>query len=232
MKQRVLDWVSQHDPESLDYPIRATFGPREQPINITWRTPLPLDQGYEGACVGFAWTGEALTTPVAVDLTRVDGSLTEEPNDFARLLYRDAQRLDEWAGENYEGTSVLAGAKVMKNLGLLREYRWAFGTRDIALALSTTGPVVLGIPWLSGMYEAPKGILAPGGDVVGGHAILAHAYRTPGRIFETEAAFGLLNSWGPYWGNGGKAWIRESHLAELLADQGEACVPVRRSYGR
>jgi len=177
--------------------------------------------------VGFGWTGEALSTPVAVSLGRVGPA---EPNAFARDVYHRAQRIDEWAGEDYEGTSVLAGAKIMKQLGLLREYRWAFSIEDVALALSTTGPVVLGIPWYYGMYEAPGGILENTGRLVGGHCILAHAYRKAGVIFPDEPAIGLLNSWGPDWGIGGKAWIRQSDLAELLAE-GEACVPYRRSYG-
>lgn len=230
MTERTFDWRPRHDPRSRNYPIRSTFG-RQTPVSITWRTPKPLDQGREGACVGFGWTAEALTTPVAVDLTKLAASGIVEPNQFARNLYRQAQTIDEWPGEDYSGTSVLAGAKVMQSLGLLKEYRWAFGIDDVALALATTGPVVLGIPWYSGMYEAPGGFLEVKGSIVGGHCILAHAYRLPGVIFPDDAAIGLLNSWGPEWGNDGKAWIRQTDLAKLLTN-GEACVPFRRSYGR
>jgi hypothetical protein len=230
-QDRVLDWVPRHDPRSLQYPVRTLFK-HPEPMNMTWRTPsTPLDQGREGACVGFGWVHEALTTPVRVDIARMASVVPRNPTDFALYVYRQAQRIDEWEGEDYEGTSVLAGAKIMQDLGLLREYRWAFGVMDVALAVTNVGPVVIGIPWYDSMYES-KGIVEVHGSVVGGHCLLVMAYRKAGAVFENEAAFGLFNSWGPGWGRNGLAWIRQSSLARLLADRGEACVPTRRSFGR
>jgi hypothetical protein len=230
-EERKLDWVSRHDPKSLEYPARSLFNRRE-PQNITWRTPkVPLDQGREGACVGFGWTHEAMTTPVVVDFAALKVEGPKGPTQFAQNIYREAQKIDEWHGEDYDGTSVLAGAKMMKAFGLLREYRWSFGAEEVALSLTNIGPAVLGIPWHEGMYEAPDGILQVQGEQVGGHCILATAYRKAGFIFD-EPAFGLFNSWGPYWGKNGFAWIRHSELAFLLRQQGEACVPTKRSYGR
>lgn len=230
--ERTFDWVSKHDPRSINYPIRTVVEKTIKEHNRTWAVPHPLDQGREGACVGFGWTGEALTTPVAVKLSEMRIHGLTEPNAFALNLYKQAQKIDEWAGENYEGTSVLAGAKMMQKYGLLKEYRWAFGVEDVVLALLTTGPVVLGINWYAGMYEAPQGVLTVSGEWVGGHCILARAYRKAGEIFPDEPAIGLLNSWGDSWGIDGCAWIRKSELSRLLSEQGEACVPFRRSYGR
>jgi hypothetical protein len=229
-QERTLDWSPRFDPESRGYAIRgAVKAPRVE--SRAWRAPDPLDQGREGACVGFGWTHEALSTPVPVRLERVAGAKVYNPDLFARDLYRQAQRIDEWEGENYEGTSVLAGAKVMKGLGLLKEYRWAFGAADVVTGILTTGPVVLGIPWYESMYEAPDGIVEVGGDMVGGHCILARAVAAKGRVFPDERAVGWLNSWGPEYGKNGLAWIRESKLDWLLRQDGEACVPYRRSYG-
>lgn len=223
MEHRTFDWKPRHDPRSLEYPIRtAVERPRYR--SRMWRVPRALDQGREGACVGFAWTGEALTTPVAVKLNEMKQAGLLEPNQFAQSVYKHAQTIDEWDGEDYSGTSVLAGAKVMREKGLLHEYRWAFGVEDVKLAILTTGPVVLGINWYSGMYEAPGGELKIGGQWVGGHAILARGYR--------DGKFSLLNSWGEDWGIGGTAWISEADLSRLLSERGEACVPFRRSYGR
>ena len=181
--------------------------------------------------MGFGWTHEALTTPIRVDLSRLAVEAPRDPKAFASHVYRAAQKIDEWEGEDYEGTSVLAGAKVMNSLGLLRAYRWAFGVKDVALSLTNIGPVVLGIPWFESMYEAPGGAVVVAGDLAGGHCILAVGYRKAGVIFE-EPAYLLFNSWGPLWGRNGHAWIRESDLARLLNSDGEACVPTRRSYGR
>jgi hypothetical protein len=217
-----LDWVSRHDPASLAYPIRTVA--RAQPRNVTWRVPLePLNQGAEGACVGFGWTHEAMSTPVAI--AGLDTA-------WARGLYWQAQKLDEWPGEDYSGSSVLAGAKAMQDVGYLVEYRWAFGAADVALGLASSGPVVLGIPWLSGMYQAPDGIMTPTGHIVGGHCILAYAYRTGTQSPFDEPAIGLYNSWGPGWGKSGRAWIRQSALDDLLKNDGEACVPYRRAWGK
>lgn len=223
--ERSFDWRPRHDFRSRFYGIREAVIPMA-PRNITWRTPVNvIDQGSEGACVGFGWTNEASTTPVAIP--GLD-------NTYARGVYREAQRIDEWEGEDYEGTSVLAGAKVMVRRGYLREYRWAFSIDEVILALGTIGPVVLGIEWRSGMYDAPGGILGTDGYVVGGHCILAHAHRKSGSSSpfpDGEPAIGLLNSWGRSWGINGRAWIRKSDLAELLSRDGEACVPFRRSWG-
>jgi hypothetical protein len=178
---------------------------------------------------------EALTAPVKVVLSLVRAlmplGLAGKPGNYiAQWVYKQAQKIDEFPGEDYSGTSVNAGAKVMRKIGLIKEWRWCFSVDEVIQALMR-GPVVLGIPWHYGMYEAPNGILTVSGQKVGGHAIVARAYSKAGTVFPDEAAIGLFNSWGD-WGDKGCAWIRVSALKTLLADQGEACVPVTRSYGR
>lgn len=230
-EDRILDWVPRFDEKSREYPIR---GAARAPVvkSKAWGTPAPLDQGREGACVGFGWTHEALCQPVLVDFRRAVKVPVHDPDGVARQVYRAAQRIDEWAGENYEGTSVLAGAKVMREFGIVKEFRWAFSTNDVAFALLTTGPVVIGVPWYEAMYDAPGGFVEIGGDMVGGHCLILVAVADKGRIFPDERAFRWLNSWGSEYGQRGLAWIKESDLAWLLRQDGEACVPFRRSYGR
>jgi hypothetical protein len=233
---RKLDWAPNHDPRSRNFPIMTLVAPVE-PHEVAWEVPNPpLDQGREGACVGFGWTHEALTAPVKVVFSLVRflmplGLAGKPGNVIAQWIYKRAQKIDEFPGEAYEGTSVNAGAKVMRSLGLVKEWRWCFSASEVIQALMN-GPVVLGIPWYYGMYEAPGGILKVSGDKVGGHCILARAYKPAGTIFPDEAAVGLFNSWGPSWGVKGCAWIRVSELQKLLSDQGEACVPITRGYGR
>jgi hypothetical protein len=229
-----LNWVPRHDPRSLDYPIRAAIGHAVPRRNRKYTPMPPLDQHREGACVGFAWANEALSTPVRVDLARMAHRPANifEPGTLARWVYREALKIDEWDGEDDAGTSVLAGAKVMKSLGVLKEYRWAFNIDELVDGIIAAGPAVLGIPWLEDMYEAPGGVLKATGHIVGGHAILAYGYSMNDRRIDGENGILLHNSWGLDWGLKGNAIIRETELAQLLAHQGEACIPTRRSYGR
>jgi hypothetical protein len=214
-----LDWLPYKDARSRNYPIRELLG-ATGPRSYTWGVPggrgQVLDQGREGACVGFAWAAERAARPIPRPTTNAD----------ALAIYRAAQVIDEWPGEAYSGTSVLAGAKVARERGWLREYRWAFGLDDALAAISRHGPAVLGIPWYDSMYRPTvnngRATITVSGSVVGGHAILARGVSVRRRQVM------LRNSWSASWGLGGDAWISWDDLGRLLADGGEACVPVLR----
>ena len=231
-EDKIFNWKPTFDERSKDFPIRAVIKERPKRRTKKWRNGVILDQGREGACVGFGWTAEALSTPVAVDLTRAKADVPHDPTAFAQHIYHRAQELDPWEGTNYEGTSVLAGAKAMQEAGFLKEYRWAFDIEDVIDAILTTGPVVLGIYWYDSMYDAPEGILSVSGKIVGGHCITAVGYKMAKDSVTGEDTIILQNSWGYSWGTWGLAEIRVSQLADLLKNSGEACVPFRRSYGR
>lgn len=224
---RTLDWNPQFDERSRKFPIRGVIRKAVRRKNRLWQVGPILDQGSEGACVGFGWTAEALASPVRVNLSRIKTRAPKEPNKFAQYLYAFAKTIDEFDGVDYEGTSVLAGAKSMQTFRLLKEYRWAFSIDEVIDGIIAKGPVVLGIPWYEGMYEAPGGILTVSGENVGGHCILAVGYKIyPGG----EDAVILQNSWGNSWGTNGLAEIKVSELAKLLAE-GEACLPIKRAFG-
>lgn len=61
------------------------------------------NQGNQGACVGFA----ASRSMTLLDRKRLD----------AFALYYKAQKIDEWPGENYSGTSVRAAMDVLRTEG-------------------------------------------------------------------------------------------------------------------
>lgn len=225
-----LDWRSRHDERSRNYRAvkRLEITSRTR---VLWRPGLVnLDQGQEGACVGFGWANEAFASPVRV-------KPPTDPNAFARVIYRAAQKIDEWPGEDYEGSSVLAGAKVMQARGFLNRYEWCFSVAEVIAVLLHRGPVVLGVPWFESMYvpDITNRIRVYGAEV-GGHCILANGYHPVWPNKSPSAGAGvpmihLQNSWGLDWGVSGGAWISPDDLAILLADDGEACVPASRSYG-
>ena len=221
-----LDWVSHHDERSLSHPVREVIGTVKRRKRM-WSVGDPvIDQGQEGACVGFGWTNELRAQPVVVKLP--------DPTAFAFGLYKQAQKVDDQPGENYSGTSVLAGAKVVKSLGFMDGYKWAFGIDDVIDTIVAQGPVVLGIPWYDSMYDTrPSGLIDVSGEVVGGHCILADGYDPKARFAKeglgnTFEVIRLRNSWGPDWGVHGDGYITVSDLAALLKADGEACVPVGR----
>lgn len=212
--ERVFDRRVSYDERSRNWSVRTLI--EDKPLRgYTWGCPVRLDQGYEGACVGFGWAHELAARP------KVHGLVT---NATARELYHWAQLNDEWEDTPpQEGTSVLAGAKGAVKFGYLGEYRWCFSLRDLQLTIGYLGPVILGVYWWTDMMEPDSnGHIYRRGQVEGGHAILCNGYSLSKRRFV------LTNSWGPNWGYNGTCYISEDDMNALLMDQGEGCVPVVR----
>ena len=140
---------------------------------------------------------------------------------MALTIYRQAQLVDEWPGEDYEGTSVRAGAKVLRALGMVSEYRWAWDMETLARYVLTTGTVVMGTNWYEGM-DVPnaEGFVSPRGSIRGGHAWLVLGYNRARGVYRG------VNSWGKHWGQAGRFWISEEDLGRLLAESGEACSAI------
>lgn len=232
-----LDRVPYWDPQNENYPVRAILDLDTPPVGEKlWTSGALTDQGAEGACVGHGTTQEATASPYRLHLGSgyVKPHYLNEPDDFAYRVYKSAQKIDPWAGEDYEGTAVLAGVKVLKNIGLITEYRWALSLRDIRDTVWSHGPVILGINWYSDMYDTrPSGLVTVGGDVVGGHCITITGYDSSRKLTGEDKAYELYrwqNSWGPSYGRNGKGWIKAADLKRLVFDEseGEACVPVTR----
>jgi len=213
---RKLDRIVSFDERSRNYPITAlrTYG--SKPRSYTWRCNINLDQGPDGACTGFAVSHEAAARPKEIQ------GITY---DTAFAVYERAKEIDEWPGEDYDGSSVLAAMKAGVEQGWYEEYRWAFGEADLAWAVGHCGPAVLGINWYSDMFDPDEnGFVKPTGHVAGGHAILCNGYSYTKRIYR------LHNSWGPNWGIDGHVFITAEDMDKLLKEQGEACIPTKRLF--
>jgi hypothetical protein len=233
---RRLDRVQEWDERSRDYPITATLT-TDRPRSYTWnfkKHPGWLDQGREGACVGFGWAHELLCRPAEIPVV----------NETARDIYKRAQQLDIWPGEAYEGTSVLAGAKATQELvnkdgrSHMPEYRWAWGGDDTLLAL-TRGPVVIGTDWFEGMFNTDEaGFIHPTGQVMGGHCVLLRGVRvrfnantthyTTADVDREKTVLLGRNSWGRDYGVDGDFKITLADLDFLLERGGDVCAPVIR----
>jgi len=212
---RRLDRIPQFDAKSLNYPAMrglAAYAPR----GYTWSVPRHLDQGQEGACVGFGFGADGLARPNPVLF--ID-------NKYAQEVYIAAQKVDDWEGEDYEGTSVLAGAKVMHSRGFFDEYQWSYDLDSLVLSVGYKGPAIIGVNWYEGMLDTDSdGFIRATGEIMGGHCTLIY------KVSYKNRYFGIWNSWSESWGVNGTAKISFDDMEFLLSkdEMGEACIPVNR----
>jgi hypothetical protein len=214
-------------------PLREQFFPRGLPSGFRYYTQGPvLDQGATGTCVAHAWAGWMYGAPLMTKPASV-------PSPYN--LYRAIVPLDEWTDNDHEatapdhqlqlGTSVRAGAQMLRAAGRVKNFLWADTVEDVrAWHLAGFGGVILGTWWTEGM-DTPdaQGVIRYTGAQLGGHA-----YKTAGWTDKftykgtLHRAVRILNSWGRGWGQSGRAWVLEADLAQLIADAGECCAAVEQ----
>lgn len=212
-----LGRVQHFDNRSRAFHVYRLLNPLEQNTLFTkhWDCIVDLDQGREGACVGFGHAHCLSTEPI------VGEGIT---NETAQKIYRLSQKIAK-IPVGSEGSTVIAGAKAVQQLWPIAygAYYWAFGLENLLAALAHVGPVVLGVNWYTGMYR-PKsnGIIEPSGELAGGHCILATGLDVSAHTVT------LQNSWGEAWGQKGECRISWVDLNKLLREGGECLVPTNR----
>lgn len=175
------------------------------------------DQGITSQCVGFAWAHWIDDGPIL--------HKGKKPNTSPSLIYQQAQKIDEWPGENYNGTSVRAGAKYLKNTGKIKSYLWTTNLDTLVKTVLTQGPVVVGTNWYYGMFFPDRsGRIKVTGGFVGGHAYLINGVDTKQQIFR------IKNSWGRRWGNLGHAFISFADMSRLMNEYGEVCLAIENNF--
>lgn len=142
-------------------------------------------------------------------------------------LYRMNQLVDEWPGAEpaYYGSSVRASFKVMKSLGFVRSYGWAFDLETAINHILTESGMVFGTTWFTDMMKTDKdGFIHADGNVEGGHAYFIRGVNREKKCPDGSvgAARGV-QSWLPTWGQQGQFWISFKDLDALIKDYGEAC---------
>jgi hypothetical protein len=164
------------------------------------------DQGNTSQCVGYSVAHLLEDGPITQTTTkRGQGPIL--PPDY---IYHEAQKIDEWAGEGYEGTSVRAGVKVAKREGFIDSFYWVADEIELRRAVQGIGPVLLGCDWTENMVPDRFGFLGYGGRILGGHAILING------VDEDQGWYRLKNSWGRGWGSLGHCRVGFTHMSYLL----------------
>lgn len=210
------------DERDKNYPLSNVLGEPQMgqtpdiPKRMWWDEGWWGNQGSNPHCVAYGWMHYLEDGPViqdAVDENRSQPFYT--PNDFYNLC----QIHDQWEGENYDGTSVRAGAKILKHVGVIKSYNWAENIDDVIKALKYIGPMVVGTRWYANMSKPnASGLIKPSGGAQGGHCYLLNG------IDEELGLIRIKNSWGRSWGVDGRAYITIDDFEDLLNDGGEACI--------
>jgi C1A family cysteine protease len=192
-----------------------------------WLSPGPIwDQGSTPQCVSYA-----------ANRWLVSHKLVNQPPLALAAFYRECQKVDEWPGEDYDGTSVRASFKVLKALGYVESYGWATEVEPIVRHILEIGPVVIGIDWTDAMFRPDAyGYVWPSGRVVGGHAVMLSCANTRRRNpDDTTGAVRITNSWGEDWGQKGRVWLSFDAFQKLLDGlsgwPGEAATAVEVKHG-
>jgi hypothetical protein len=154
------------------------------------------------------------------------------PANLDYLVFDYAANHDEFPGNSRaDGTSVHAGWLAGRSFGWYAGATWAKNVEELRQGLEF-GPVVIGVEWREGMFDADRfGRVSATGAVAGGHCVVATGY-TPTFDAGRERRFRCRNSWGRSWGAGGNFYITDADLQSVLFDaQGEACVVSGRAIG-
>jgi len=174
-------------------------------------------QGDRNACTGNGAAGLLCTEPFHQKGLRCNETL-------ARKIYSLATRKDQLKGvwpPDDTGSTVLAAMKALRELGLIREYRWGFGIQDVLKTLSTLGPVEIGVHWDVGFdHPDAKGFVKRKGRSRGGHA-----FELLGVDVTTQRVW-AINSWSPGWGLSGLFCFSWEDLDHMLRHDGEAATLV------
>lgn len=226
-----LGRLIQFDERSRGYNVAEKL--TEPMLGRSWSCGIYLDQDQTTACTGNSRAYDLAGTPRPAK--QPNGKLIDEA--FAQEIYTLAKKLDEFTGEDYEGSSVLGALKAAKKLGYVGEYRWAFNIDDMCRGLSTLGPVVVGTTWYNSMFEPrPNGLIdiSPDSGEAGGHAYyfraiyVSESYKSfllgHGENRNGVPLLCLRNSWGRSWGRHGEAYMWPDDYERYLMKDGEQSI--------
>jgi len=170
---------------------------------------VPLDQENTSHCVGFSMAHFGINLPTWTAYSKQD----------AHQLYYKCKEVDGDPGAE-NGTTIRSAARVLQDIGAIDNYAFARDINSIRWWLLNKGPLIVGTMWTEGMMTPDKqGLLDIHGFVLGGHAYLINEWRKDGLL-------GIKNSWGPRWGENGKAYITVDDFEKLFLYGGEALAAV------
>jgi hypothetical protein len=199
------------DTRDYDYPIILSTPKRERTYRYWNQNGWWGNQRNTPQCVGYGWSHWLEDGP-----TTHGG---QPPIVKPQVIYTEAQKIDAFPGENYDGTTVRAGAKYLQSIGWISEYRWAYDLETTINTILNLGPVVVGTWWFDDMYEPDKkGFLHVSGIASGGHCYVFNGVNIK------QQKIRMKNSWGREWGLDGNAFLTFKDAEKLIRMDGEVCL--------
>lgn len=224
-----LGRLPQADDRNFDVRQKLTRRELTTIVSKTWWMPshfVKRKLNQDGSqCTGMSAAYDLAMSPIP--LKRLDGTPFDEAD--ATFFYDTGRKYDEWAGEDYDGSSVLGVAKGLMHLGYVGEYHFAKDMDAYLAALSHIGAILNGTEWTNTMFEPhPSGLIIPSdvSDVAGGHAYVTRSvYLSPdyqrkllGKGEPLRKNTPLLrgpNSWGNGWARDGDWLMWADDMARL-----------------
>jgi hypothetical protein len=197
--------------DSRDFALKMYMPPK---IDITgekeWEyNGLALNQRQTNGCVGFSAAGWGICDPVQDPFTDMDG-----------LRIYKLCKIKDGEPDLDNGSTMRTQAQVLKDLGMIQNYAFAYTVEEVAWWILNRGPVLIGTDWTYGMWDVDgSGIIHPTGEVAGGHAY----------FFRGKTSNDYLrgrSSWGSEWGLNGEFFMSMEDVDKLLHHGGEAIAAV------
>lgn len=212
----------EHDPRSKEHAFGAVLAPSALKTVKHRRYGVIFEQGDVGSCTGNASAGSVNSAPLHKLSSR---ALVEKD---AVDIYSLATKLDGFDGEyppDDTGSSGLAAAQALKQMGLISEYKHAFTLAEALTALQV-GPVITGINWYEG-FDNPdsSGMISIAGQIRGGHEVMFRGFEWYTTV-DDSILFGD-NSWSRNWGVKGSFRMKVKTWRRLLAEEGDATILIR-----
>lgn len=206
-----------HDPRSRNFAMGTTID------RTTWTTkvirifdPSVNPNQCHGEC-----TGCANAMMLNSEGNRIPNQVLNM--NYAHKVYSGATKIDPWQGAwppTDTGSSGLAAAKVAQQMKTGGAYRWIMNGADGVVQSIMDGRVVsVGTWWTEGLSRRDANLnIEPTGMRIGGHQYVVRGY-------DAGRDSVIIRCW---WGSYRDAYLKRSHLNDLLMDGGDAHVQDRR----
>lgn len=240
LHKKGLSLLDQQSYEQIRETPSTTLGPLPASLTLERMFPLPRNQGDQGSCTAWAVSyqkayrmyqasarikgpEEYLQSPAYVYSALTDNQCQRGTSIKDALRFLAEHGSVDWRTLPYSGISCpdwsSAKAQAVDYSKSSASYRLSTNPsqviQQIKEAVSDGTPVILGVNACAEFDRPEDGKITRidnSNSNCGAHAILAVGYD------DGRQAIRILNSWGPEWGDHGKAWVSYEVVTKRVAE--------------